>query len=80
MLETLRAEKGGLTDRVRHSRNRLVARRHKDQEGHGDQAEVSNKVSAGTGGGGQQEWRIVEVDRQSKTGREGEESGKKRAV
>ena len=45
------------------------------QEVPGDQVEGKNTTSAGTEGGGQREWTTVQVDRQSKTGKEGWESG-----
>ena len=37
----------------------------------GDLVKSSKAESAGTGGGGRREWKVVQVGRRSKTGREG---------
>ena len=48
----------------------LVVWGYRGQEGPGEQVKGRKTASAGTGGGGREEWTLVQVDRQSKTGRE----------
>ena len=76
----LRAGKGGLTDSVRGGKNKLAARGYRGRGGHGEQVEGGKKASADTGGKGQWEWTLVQVESWLKTRREGGGSGANRLV